>query len=662
MNRRQFVLAGAAGFLLLATSRSSFARHAGALKPSKLRHPNGVHEIRLDANSSGRVFEGIGAVSAGASSRLLIDYPEPQRSQIIDYLFKPKFGAGFQHLKVEIGSGENSTAGCEPSHVITRAELANPRARGVEFWLMSEARKRNGKIFLDCLPWGYPAWVGKPFTREAAEWFAAFLKVARDQFGLELDWVSAAQNESGTNLDWIVQDLRPVLDRDGFAKVRLQAPDNDKDYWQIFDELEKNPAANKLIDAVGYHYIDGRDPWDIDQKNGHPATDKAKQSGKSLWASEEYSNSGATWDEVGAMFLARLVNKLYTIDRVTKVEIWNPIDCMYDALDWHDAGVMQADTPWCGFYTVRPAVWAVAHTTQFAQPGWVYMDDACGQIDPSTWRGSHVALRDPKTGDWSAVICTNDARRVRLHVAPGLRNGTVHVWKSTAKEQFVHHANLRPVSGALELDLEPDAIYTLTTTTGQHKGGHKPPAKPKPFPFPFEENFESYKPGDTARYFVDQKGTFEVVDKPGGGRCLAQIVPEEGIVWYGNKLLKPHVTFGDINWRDYSVAADVLVTDGDAEVGGRFVDGNKLGYRLILAKDGTWQLNSQSNKLAEGRLPAQSIPSWHRLLLRMHGDLITACVDGRKVAEVKDASVHSGMAFLACTYSRNLFDNVVVDR
>ena len=55
----------------------------------------------LDAKQTGATFEGIGALSAGASSRLLIDYPEPQRSEILDFLFKPKFGASLQHLKVE---------------------------------------------------------------------------------------------------------------------------------------------------------------------------------------------------------------------------------------------------------------------------------------------------------------------------------------------------------------------------------------------------------------------------------------------------------------------------------------------------------------------------------------------------------------------------------
>jgi hypothetical protein len=73
--------------------------------------------VVLDGNGKGRVFDGLGAASAGASSRLLIDYPEPERSQILDYLFKPGYGAALQHLKVEIGADANSTDGSEPSHM-----------------------------------------------------------------------------------------------------------------------------------------------------------------------------------------------------------------------------------------------------------------------------------------------------------------------------------------------------------------------------------------------------------------------------------------------------------------------------------------------------------------------------------------------------------------
>jgi O-glycosyl hydrolase len=126
--------------------------------------------IELSAADTGRTFEGIGGVSAGASTRLLYDYPEPYRSDILYFLFSPHFGAALQHLNVEIGSGENSTSGSEPSHVITREELAQPKARGYEFWLMKEARNRNPAVILDCLPWAYPGWIKNRFSQEATDW------------------------------------------------------------------------------------------------------------------------------------------------------------------------------------------------------------------------------------------------------------------------------------------------------------------------------------------------------------------------------------------------------------------------------------------------------------------------------------------------------------
>lgn len=40
--------------------------------------------INIDGNGSGMIFDGIGAVSAGSSSRLLIDYADKSRSDILD--------------------------------------------------------------------------------------------------------------------------------------------------------------------------------------------------------------------------------------------------------------------------------------------------------------------------------------------------------------------------------------------------------------------------------------------------------------------------------------------------------------------------------------------------------------------------------------------------
>lgn len=42
--------------------------------------------MTIDGRGTGRVFDGVGAVSGGGgNSRVLYDYPEPQRSQILDY-------------------------------------------------------------------------------------------------------------------------------------------------------------------------------------------------------------------------------------------------------------------------------------------------------------------------------------------------------------------------------------------------------------------------------------------------------------------------------------------------------------------------------------------------------------------------------------------------
>ena len=72
--------------------------------------------IAIDGQDSGRIFDGVGALSGGGgTSRLLIDYPPKQRKQILDYLFKPNYGASLQILKVEIGSDVDTTEGAEAS-------------------------------------------------------------------------------------------------------------------------------------------------------------------------------------------------------------------------------------------------------------------------------------------------------------------------------------------------------------------------------------------------------------------------------------------------------------------------------------------------------------------------------------------------------------------
>ncbi len=638
--------------------------------------------IVVNGRDGGREYEGIGGVSAGASSELLIDYPEPYRSDILDFLFKPRFGAGLQHFKGEIGGGENSTCGSEASHAITPDELANPKPRGYELWMMQEARKRNPRIILDCLPWTFPYWAvdsrGRPFTEQSAEWFVAFLRLAKEHYGIELDWVAAAKNESGLpDPEW-VRLLRRKLDAAGFSRVRLQTPEHHTQHWKIFDLFERDPEFAKLIDAVGYHYVNGWINRELNLDTPMPSRrvpPKAKASGKRLWGSEEWSLSGQSWRN--AMVIVRSFNKLYCVDRITKYEVWAPIDSIYNYLDFSSVGAVHADTPWSGHYEVWPAVWALAHYSQFVEPGWRYLDGACRKLTPETWHGSVVALRDPESDHWSMIVATAKPLTLEVTITNGLRADVIHVWRSSAKEQFVREADITPKNGTFKLDLAGDSLYSLTTTTGQRKGRPPHPIPPdSPFPFPYREDFEKYRAGEAPRYFADQKGTFEVVEVA-GNKCLAQIVPKQGNIWMGRNWEKPWTVLGEFTQPEYSVSADVRIVGGSVEVGGGY-SWRAPAFRLLLDAQGNWKLiqnirgggrrrRVSPNTLASGTVAGFQPARWHNLRLtrRRPSGALEAWIDGKKVASAKvapDTSKKGEPAFLASTYHRNLFDNVAITR
>jgi hypothetical protein len=66
--------------------------------------PSDGAPISLNATTADHRYDGHGALSAGASSRLLWDYPAQQASEILDYLFKPNFGASLHMLKVRFAA------------------------------------------------------------------------------------------------------------------------------------------------------------------------------------------------------------------------------------------------------------------------------------------------------------------------------------------------------------------------------------------------------------------------------------------------------------------------------------------------------------------------------------------------------------------------------
>ena len=100
-NRKVLFTVGSLLVILLCLFIVRDSHTPGGLEAVKKDQPASASPNLIDRNGMSLTFDGIGGLSGGgATSRLLIDYKEPQRSQILDYLFKPNFGASLQILKV----------------------------------------------------------------------------------------------------------------------------------------------------------------------------------------------------------------------------------------------------------------------------------------------------------------------------------------------------------------------------------------------------------------------------------------------------------------------------------------------------------------------------------------------------------------------------------
>ncbi len=600
--------------------------------------------VVLDGQAPGRTFEGIGAASGGGCvSRLLINYPEPQRSQILDLLFKPNYGASLQALKVEIGGDGNSTEGSEPSHMHTASD-ENYR-RGFEWWIMKEAKKRNPAITLHALAWDFPGWLKEPNSPATADYLVKWLLGAKRVHGLDIDTIGI-WNE--TKMDYaFVKTLRRTLIAHGL-RTKIIADDL-VNTWAIVDAMAQDRELADAIDIVATHYV------------RFQSTEAARRTGKPISSSEDgpWNDVWGTAGEQSPPY-AEILNRNYLDGRITSTILWCLVTSYYDILDVPYAGLLRADTPWSGHYELKSPVWVVAHTTQFAQPGWRYLDRACLLLPRG---GSCVVLK--KDRDYSVILETLAAREpqdLAFSVQGGLSAGKVHVWRSSPERWFEQSQTLKPKAGHFAFRVEPNSVYSFTTTTGQRKGAF-PPTLAKPFSLPYRDDFSRYPLGcTTPNYFSEQNGSYEVVPAGGGrsGRALRQVMNQSPIVWtYGHtaQLLGTASLIGDKAWSNYRVSADVLLEEpGYASVLGRVsrctLDGAISGYQLRLYDSGRWELREDTEKgvLASGTVDG-GLNAWHHLDLLFHDELLTAAVDRKQVVALQHKRFSHGMAGLGNGYN-----------
>nr|XP_046269453.1 galactocerebrosidase isoform X2 [Scatophagus argus] len=599
-----------------------------------------------DEGGLGRVFDGIGGLSGGgATSRLLVNYAEPYRSQILDYLFKPNFGASLQILKVEIGGDAQTTDGTEPSHM--HYENDENYFRGYEWWLMKEAKKRNPNITLIGLPWAFPGWVGHgknwpyDFPDITAAYVVNWILGAKQFHDLDINYIGI-WNERNYDSKYI-KVLRNMLDKVGLTGVGIIAADGD---WSIAKSMIVDPHLSDSVDVIGAHYP------------GTTTVMEALKTQKKLWSSEDYSTFN---DDEGGGCWARILNQNYVNGNMTATISWNLVASYYEELPFGRDGLMTAEEPWSGNYVVESPIWITAHTTQFTQPGWTYLQTV-GHLAQG---GSYVALTDGK-GNLTLVIETmthNHSVCIRPPLPPfsvTSQNATfqlngsfasineLQVWRSqfnfkTKQPSFFEKMTpLKLLDGSFTLSLAEDEVYTLTTITTGRKGSYPDPPPSARFPKVYKDNFNVQNPPfSEAPDFADQTGVFEYyinLTDPGPHLfTLRQVLTERPITWVADADQTISV-IGDYQWQNLTVTCDVfmesVMTGGvfiavRVDKGGQSVRSAKGVFFWVFA-DGTYKVTNDLTGqavLAEG-LSGTRAYGWHTLSLTVKGPYASGLLNG----------------------------------
>jgi O-glycosyl hydrolase len=624
--------------------------------------------ITVNGSGGGRTFDGVGAISGGGgNSRLLIDYPEPQRSQLLDYLFKPGYGAAVQILKIEIGGDANSTDGAEPS--VEHVKGTVNCAAGYEFWLAEQAKARNPGIKLYGLPWAAPGWIDSGtnyWVQDSIDYLLTWLGCAKSH-GLTIDYLGG-RNEKGHNVGWS-ENLNTALSANGFGAIKVVSDDSVG--WKVADDMQSDSAFKAAVDVVGSHYPCGYKSPATTCKS----TANAIATGKPLWASE----NGSLDVDSGADALIRSITRGYIDAKMTAYLNWPLVAAITPNLPFATVGLAVSPSPWSGAYRLGKETWATAQVTQFTQPGWKFIDSGSGYLGGDRANGSFVSLKSTNGKDYSTIVETlsaTAAQTVTVKVSGGLSTGTVHVWatnlaSSKASDYFVHKPDVTPSGGSYTTTLQPGFVYSFTTTSGQGKGTATGPAQ-HGLALPYRDSFDSDATNTEARYVADMQGSFEVRPCANGhtGQCVQQVAPVKPIEWQGDS--DSYALVGDTGWSNYSVSVDVdLRQTGTVELLGRAgtqarPQNKQSGYYLTLSDTGAWTLSRKDTtgtvtSLKSGTTTAPGTGSWHTLTLSFNGSSISAKVGGTTLSTVTDTTFSKGqVGFGLVGYRTDMFDNLAV--
>ncbi|MCM1299678.1 MAG: glycosyl hydrolase family 59 [Firmicutes bacterium] len=662
----------------------------------------------------GTVFRGLGAVTGNNSSRLLMDYKTENPEaywEIINLLFKPDYGAGLSHIKIEFGSDVNSSSGTEPSIMRSENEAADV-TRGAGFMLAADALSVNPDITVDLLRWGEPKWVTDAFEESSEKgyearykWYKSALDSAYDTYGLKFTHLSADMNEAEfVDSDWIIylaDRLNNETDqRYDYSAIKIVASD-ELGSWNIADAMTDNEQLRNAVDILAEHY----NTW---------SNDKVKtlnsEYGKEVWYTEGVastniaklavtSNGSGLNGTNGALDVCnRIINGYYN-GRMTMYEYQPAVAAYYSGAKYFPKSLLNAQNPWSGYYEADCGIWTSAHFTHFIKNGWRYIDSACfgdgkeaHAISQTT--NNYMAVTDPETGDYSIVICNDsDTQRNYTFTLENMdkANAPFTVWETRGPDEgqaydanyFKNIGTYKPAETegkfSYSIEVKPYSIVTVTTLNKTADVSvYNCSYEDIPLDINYSDDFEYSAEflsarGNAPLYTADYGGAFEVAEVD-GNKVLMQMINADNkpTDWRYRSTPKPTASLGDDRWSDCCAQIDFRLassaSDNYIALGVRYLTAElststaRNGYELEISPSGSWKLIKNTRTLEKGTVEGFDGTAWHTVKLTAVQNVVSAELDGEELIVYTDSEPYnnSGRISICSGLYNNLFDNLKV--
>lgn len=427
--------------------------------------------VKIDWTNTAQEIDGFGASGAFRMARNLMNFPEPQRSEVLDILFSQEKGAGLSIVRNIVGDG-GTVGGASPT-IEPREGVWDWTVDEDQIWLMKEAEKRGCTRFMSTV-WSPPAWmktnnnvVGGRLRQDKylafAEYLSMYIRGYKEHHGIDLYAISVTNEPDVTvkysSCYWTGQELHdflrfliPVFERD---KITAKVIVGEHSAWNEGPVLESlaDSVTRKRVDIVGvhaYHTAD-KDPFPpVSQRSG-PLVETAIHK-KKIWQTE-VSNLGRNVPDIrDGLYWAKVIHTHLAENGANAWLYWWAVTFPNSG-----QGMTHIDSR-TGTYTVDKRLYTLGNFSRFVRPGYFRV-----HVSPLLEPGVLVsAYRDEPSGRLVVVAINENQGTRKLEVGiTGINASAATPWRTSEKENLLRLSDLKITDNMMKASLAPLSVTTF---------------------------------------------------------------------------------------------------------------------------------------------------------------------------------------------------------